>query len=212
VRRVTRRARVAALAAVAGSVGLALSACAAPTYRYIGGSDHDLVLRVPRSWSPVNTKDALKATGSDPSTAGWIVFYDAYDHPNVKHVTLASSEEPLLSAQTIKVPSDERASVTDDGLRDLILPGTAADRATATAAGAFAVLENKTEKTSKQEGVHLLYTEKIGTTNEYFDRIALTNPKKSTVDVVLVHCNQQCFEQQRSEIEDAVTSLTLKTN
>jgi hypothetical protein len=211
VRRVRRRATAAGLM-IAVCLGLTLSGCGtAPHYRYIGSSDRDLVLRVPRNWSAVNTDDALKATGVDPATVtDWAVFYDASSHPDVKHVTVTSADQPQLFAQSIKVSADERSTVTTDELRDLMLPGTADARQAATAAGAFAMVENKTEKTAHQQGVHIIYTYKVGSTNEYFDRIALTDPKRKAVHVVFVHCNQQCFAKNKTQIEDAVTSLTLK--
>lgn len=212
MRRVKGLARSVGVVAAA-SLGLVLTSCASPNYSYIGSSDHDLVLRVPRNWSAVNTKDALKATGVDPATVtGWRVYYDAYDHPDPKHLQLTSPSEPILVAQTLEVAQEQRASVTNDQLRQLLLPADATALQAATASGTFALLKDETESRPKQHGVHLLFTIKAGTTTEYYDQIALTNPKQTVVSLVYVHCNQQCFQAHKSEIDDAVTSLTLKTH
>ena len=62
--RAVRRVRAALLGAGAGVLAFVVSGCEAPDYTYVGDSGHDFVLRVPRSWSAVDTDDALDATKS----------------------------------------------------------------------------------------------------------------------------------------------------
>jgi hypothetical protein len=211
VHRVLRLARMLGPALVAGLV-LVLTGCAAPAYRFVGSDDRDLIMRVPRSWTVVNTSAALKAAGIDPSSQpGWTTFIDGSPRPDLAHVPAASDDDPLLFAETIPVTKEQRASVTGDALRELVLPGDADVRAAATKAHAFVVLTNKTVSTHTEQGVHIKYAFKIGDTNEIFDEIALADPKLTRVHLVFVHCTQRCFAAHSAEISAVVSSLTLKS-
>jgi hypothetical protein len=210
VQRVLGLARLVGPALVVGLV-LILSGCATPTYRFVGSDDRDVILRVPHTWTVVDTGAALKAAGIDPTTQpGWTAFIDGSPKPDIKHVPAASDDEPLLFAETIPVTKAERASVTGDALRELVLPSTPDVRAAATKAHAFAILANKTVSTRTQAGVHIIYSYKIGDTNEIFDRIALADPKLTRVHLVFVHCTQKCYAKHEAEISSVVSSLTLK--
>lgn len=190
-----------------------VSACGSPQYRYVGSDDRDLVIRMPRSWSALDTTEALKASGIDPAAnaSTWTVFYDAAAKPVVAHVKSLSTEDPFMYAQSIPVAAEQRAAITDDQLRELMLPGTPEIRAEAIKAKDLVMLTNETVSKPKQRGVHVRYSFKIGTTTEIYDRIALTDPKRTAVHVLFVHCTQQCFD-ANPEIDDVVTSLTLKSN
>jgi hypothetical protein len=211
VHRVLGLARVVGPALVAGLV-LILTGCGSPTYRFVGSDDRDLIMRVPRAWTVVDTGAALKAAGLDPAAQpGWTAFIDGSPQPDVKHVQSPSDEAPLLFAETIPLTKDQRASVTGDALRELVLPGDADARAAALKAHAFVILQNKVVSTRTQQGIHMTYSFKIGDTNEVYDEIALADPKVTRVQLVFVHCNLRCYTAHKSEITDVVSSLTLKT-
>ena len=208
--RVLGLARVVGPALVAGLV-LVLSGCGSPAYRFIGSDDRDLIMRVPRSWTVVDTTAALKAAGLDPAAQpGWTAFIDGSPRPDVKHVQAPSDDDPLLFAETIPLTKEQRASVTGDALRELVLPGDADIRAAALKAKAFAILKNQTVSTPTQQGVHITYSFKIGGTNEIFDEIALADPKLTRVQLVFVHCTERCYATHKDEISAVVSSLTLK--
>ena len=210
MRRNVRPARWFSLA-LSVLLGIALTACAAPRYRFVGSDERDLVIRMPRSWAPLDTGAALKASGIDPTTSGWTVFYDAAAKPVVSHVTSVSTDDPFMYAQSIPITAEQRSSVTDAQLRELMLPGTPEQRDAAIKAKDFAILTEETVSRRKQHGVHIRYSYKIGPTREFYDRIALTDPKHTAVHVLFVHCTQQCFA-AHPEIDDVVTSLTLKSH
>jgi hypothetical protein len=211
VHRVLGLARLVGPALVAGLV-LVLTGCASPSYRFIGSDDRDLVLRVPRDWTVVDTGAALKAAGLDPAAQpGWTAFIDGSPRPDVKHVGAASDEDPLLFAETIPLTKEQRAGVTGDALRELVLPGDPDIRAAAAKAKAFAILENKVVSTPTQQGVHIKYSFKIGDTKEIFDEIALADPKLTRVQLVFVHCTEACYAEHAAEISAVVSSLTLKS-
>jgi len=192
-------------------LGIALSGCATPQYRFVGSDERDLVIRMPRSWSALDRSAALKASGIDPATSSWAVFYDAAAKPVVAHVNSISTDEPFMYAQSIPISAEQRPSVTDAQLRELMLPGTPELRDQAIKAKDFAILTEQTVSRRKQHGVHIRYSFKIGKTKEFYDRIALTDPKRTAVHVLFVHCTEKCFA-AHPEIDDVVTSLTLKSH
>lgn len=212
MRRTTRLARGVGLVLTAALVAT-LSGCATPAYRFVGNDDRDLVIRLPRSWAPLDTAAALKASGIDPATSAstWTAFYDAAAKPVIEHVKSVSTDAPFMFAQSIPISAEQRSSVTDDQLRELMLPATPEIREVATKAKDFVMLKDETVSKPKQRGKHIRYSYKIGTTTEYYDRIALTDPKRTVVHIVFVHCTQQCFA-AHPEIDDVVTSLTLKSH
>ena len=212
MRRTTRLARGVGLV-LATALVATLTGCAGPEYRFVGSDDRDLVIRMPRSWVPLDTAAALKASGIDPatSTTTWTVFYDAATKPVIAHVKSISTDAPFMFAQSIPISAEQRSSVTDDQLRELMLPATPELREVATKAKDFVMLKDETVSKPKQHGKHVRYSYKIGTTTEIYDRIALTDPKRTAVHIVFVHCTKECFA-AHPEIDDVVTSLTLKSH
>ena len=207
------------LAGVARTVGLALTVilivvltgCAQPSYRFVSNNDHDLVMRLPRNWTPVDSKASLKASGIDPGTAvRWTAFFDASPKPSVDHMKNVSTDDPILFAESVPLTADERAGVTAEAMREILLPGTAADRTAAAKIDAYRVLESNDIATKTESGAHVRYSFKIGKVTEIFDRIALTDPKHTKVDLAFAHCSAACYQIHATEIQDAVTSLTLK--
>jgi hypothetical protein len=198
--------------ALAVALTASLSGCATPEYRFVGSDARDVILKLPRDWAPLDTNAALKAEGVDPTTAtAWAVFYDAAPKPLVAHATSSTPNDPFLFAQTIPVSAEQRASVTDAQLRELMLPSTPEARDLAMKAKDFAILTDEKVTKPKQHGVHLRYSFKLNGTSEIFDVIALTNPKRTAVHRLVVHCTQKCFD-AHPEIDDVVTSLTLKSH
>jgi hypothetical protein len=213
--RPARRRTAAAVvpAALVAVLAVALTGCAGPTYRFVGSSDHDAVLKVPRTWSELNTKDALKASGVDPTTVtGWTVFYDAADKPNAADGETRPALAPVLRAESVDVPAADRSGLTSDQMRELVLPGDDSERKTAQAAGQFKLMEDKAVSTKTEQGAHVVFS--LVTSDsplpEVYDQIALTNPRHTRVHLLTVHCTQSCFTANQHQIEDVVSSLTLK--
>ena len=211
--------RALPLLAVAALGVPALAGCAAPRYQYVGNDDHDVVMRVPTSWSKINSDAVLRASGEDPSTAvGWLAFFDASSRPSVKHASDAYADAPVMIARSVDVPAEQKSSVTGDALRDLLIPVTESARTeqqvSALAAGqsapAFKLLENKTLTGKHERGVHVMFSYATDGHTEVYDKVAVTDPKKTRVHLVLVHCSQACFDSRSKEIDAVVSSLTVK--
>lgn len=215
-----RAARLPAVAA-ASVLAIAISGCSEPAFTYIANADRDVVLRVPRDWTPVSTDAVLKADGQDPSRSdfGWLVFYDADAKPSTTHLRSESVEHPVLIAQSLDVGAENRANLTADTLRNLLQPVTADARATDELSRAsmglsprqFRLISDETVNTKTERGVHVVFSYQTGSRIEYYDQMAVTDPKRTRAHVVLVHCSQTCFQANEKQIDDAVDSLTVKS-
>lgn len=215
-----RAARVPAVAAVASVLAIVVSGCSQPAFTYIANKDRDVVLRIPRDWSPVSTDAVLKADGQDPSASdyGWLVFYDADAKPSTTHLRSDSVEHPVMIAQSLDIGAQNRANLTADTLRNLLQPVTADARASdeisrssmGLAPREFTMISDQTVKTKTERGVHVVFSYQTGSRTEFYDQIAVTDPKRTRAHVVMVHCSQACFQANHKQIDDAVDSLTVK--
>lgn len=215
-----RGARSPAVAAVAIAAVVALGGCADPAYRYVSSSDRDVVLRVPNTWSPLKTSEVLKAVGQDTTTPqGWMVFYDSDANPSTNHFKTESVDHPVMMAQSLEVPEESRNLITTDLLKDIVQPVTeqarTSDELTRASSGLapreFKLISDRTVSTKTERGVHLVYSYTTGSKVEYYDQIAVTDPKREKAHVVMVHCSQACFQANQEQIDAAVDSLTVKT-
>jgi hypothetical protein len=213
-------ARLPAVAAAAVVLAVALSGCAQSSYTYVSNSDRDFVLRIPRTWSQVSTAAVLKADGTDTSTTdlGWLVFYDAAATPSTDHVRAESVDSPVMIAQSFDVDATSRASLTTDALRNIMEPVTAdaraSDAATRETEGlsprTFKLISDQTVSTKLDSGVHEVFSYTTDGQTEYYDQIAVTDPKKTKAHFVLVHCSSACYQADQSQITAAVNSFTVK--
>jgi hypothetical protein len=208
--------RVLALLAVAV---LGLAGCGSPSYQFIGNDDHDVVMKLPASWSKVNSDDVLRASGEDPTAAvGWLAFFDGSTKPSAQHASQAYADAPVLIARSLDISDEQRASVTGDALRDVLIPVTEQARTeealAAQAAGqdppVFKLMKGEILTTKYERGIHLVFSYTIAGHTEVYDKIAVANPKRSRVHLVLVHCSLACFQAQGKQIDRTVSSLTVK--
>ena len=216
--RTVGRALARASVLLAG-LGVVLAGCGRPSYQFLGNDDRDLVMRLPVSWSKIDPDDVARATGQDPSTTvGWTAVFDGSAKPSVKHASAAYADAPLMIVRSVDVPQDQRDGVTADALRDLVIPVTEQARTeqqlTAAAAGqqppVFKLLKDTTLTTKTERGVHLIFSYAIGGHTEVYDKVAVTDPKKTRVHIALAHCSQACYSSRGKEIDTVISSLTVK--
>ena len=207
-----------ALLAAAAALVPALSACGSPHYRFVTGTNDDLVVRVPAGWTPISAAAVRKASGQTGTDAGWLTYFDAAAAPSVKHVNADSTSAPVLRIQSVDLSSDARAGLTDDELRDLFLPITDSARGqllvSLKAAGRpvpkFEMFRNLVLNTRTEHGVRVTFGYDFGSGEEVFDQVVVTDPKKTRVHILLVHCSRSCFDSRRAEITAVADSLTVK--
>ncbi|HVN10836.1 MAG TPA: hypothetical protein VMT69_01995 [Kineosporiaceae bacterium] len=205
-----RRGRLVAFLALA--LAAALAACSAPSSTFVASPDDDLVLKLPRSWSTV--RDTPSADASGQPDGGWVAVFDGSRDPDVKHLDLSSTvHEPVAYAQVSVMTADQASGMTADKLRDLLLPFTASARAQYTAdprAATFRQIADYDVRGSAGSGVHVVFSYNLGHGREVFDQTALVGSHRTRIYLLLIRCDQACYDSHKQQIADVVSHFTVK--
>jgi hypothetical protein len=206
-----RGLRVAAAAALAGVV----AGCAAPQFTYIADSSAQTYFKVPYHWHQVTSASLTAELKNNAAAHGiWEVGYDAALSPSAGHVLAPSATEPFTLAMVLPL-SAAGGALSDNSLRDAILPVTAAARLAAAQHGfrltGFRVLRDNV--LTLRHGIHGVreivdYTFPNGYTDT-FDKVVLTNAHSTQVYVLVAHCLASCYRQDQKEIDTVMTSFTV---
>jgi hypothetical protein len=200
-------------ALVAAAAAVALVACAAPDHTFVSSPEADLVLRLPRSWSTVRNETSSDSNTGQPD-GGWNAVFDAAREPDAKHVDLSSSvKAPVAYARVTVLDSDTATGMNGDKLRDILLPFTASARAQVAGdprAKTFKQISDYDVRSSVASGVHVVYSYDLGHGREVFDQIAMLGSKKTRVYLLVVRCDQACYDAHRTEIDQVTRSFTVK--
>lgn len=207
-------ALVAAAALVTG-----LGACAEPSYQFVSSDDNDVVLRVPASWAELDKKKVDTSTPQEGTDPGWVVYFDAASRPDPAHARSDSVSAPILTARSITLTEQQAAELTEDQMRDFLTPVTKAAvdqfKLTQMSAGApepkITTMKNEKITTKNSRGVHIRVGYDLGTGQEIFDKVVLTNKDKTRLHLLLMHCSTSCFQSRGAEIAAVADSFTVKT-
>jgi hypothetical protein len=194
-------------------VALAAVACGAPSDTFVASPDNDLVIKLPRTWSTVRTASSADSATGQPD-GGWNAVFDASRPPDASHVDLSSKVLAPVAYARVAVLSDDQASSMDaDKLRDIMLPFTASARAqvsTDPRAATFKQISDYDVRSSVASGAHVVYSYDLGHGREVFDQIAMIGSQRTRVYLLLVRCDQSCYDTHRAEISAVVNSFTVK--
>ena len=200
-----------ALAAAAAVVILA--ACGAPAHTFVASPEADLVLRLPSSWSTVRNEAPNDASTGQPD-GNWNAVFDAAKEPDAKHVDLSTAvSAPVAYARVSVLDSDTASGMNGDKLRDLVLPFTSSAReqvATDPRAKTFKQISDYDVRSAVASGVHIVYSYDLGHGREVFDQIAKVGSQKTRVYLLIIRCDQACYDAHKREIADVVSSFTVK--
>jgi hypothetical protein len=107
--------------------------------------------------------------------------------------------------------------ISYDGLRDLLFPVTSNARQNATSQGypltGFKQIRDQTLMLS--QGVHGVRETFEYTYNgiaDTFDQVALTNADQTVFYLLLLHCTSSCYSSDQSEINDVMSSFTIRSS
>lgn len=213
-------ARRALSLGVAGALASMVIACGSPSYTYVKNSADKTYFKVPASWRPIDQKTLAEALGADQTSTGqpaaWMVAYDASENPSPTHLIERDTDVPIVYATVRRLPPQQRGQVSFDSLRDLLLPVTSAARANQTPQTSiftdFGLIDEQVlTPGSGIRGVHAVFRYRVqGGPPQTFDQTSYVNDDASKVYVLLVRCSAECYEQRRDEIEDVVSSFTVR--
>lgn len=212
---------------VLGGLGVLLAVgaaagCAAPQFTYVADSSASTYFKVPYGWhriSDVSLAAQFKTPGSALGQNGtWDIAYDAATAPTAVHLFSPNATEPFAFSFVAPLNSSASQTLSDNGLRDVLLPVTSAARLAAAQGGSFPLTHFRLLRDkviNPGSGVHGVwdtysYTYPGGTTDT-FDQVALTNSAKSQLYVLMVHCIATCYTQNRDQIDTIVSSFTVRS-
>ncbi len=204
------------------AVVVAAAGCAAPQFTYVADSSASTYFKVPYGWhriSDVSLAAQFKTPGSALGQNGtWDIAYDAATAPTAVHLFSPNATEPFAFSFVAPLNSSASQTLSDNGLRDVLLPVTSAARLAAAQGGSFPLTHFRLLRDkviNPGSGVHGVwdtysYTYPGGTTDT-FDQVALTNSAKSQLYVLMVHCIATCYTQNRDQIDTIVSSFTVRS-
>jgi hypothetical protein len=198
-------------------VGLSVAGCLSPSYTYVADSSDNAYFKVPPSWHEVSPSSLAAVQGESGSqgTYLWSRAYDASSSPSVQHV-FATSPKPVAYAGVLALSSTQRADVSFNSMRDLLLPVTSAARSAASAVhseypGFQSISDETITDGHHDRGIREIFNYDLGQIPipETFDLTVFTNSDTTKIYFLLVHCMTTSFVSDYPEIEKVVGSFTV---
>jgi hypothetical protein len=205
-------------------LGVTLAGCAAPQFTYVAnsssGANTSTYFKVPYGWHRISDSalsSALK-TATGGSGAGWTAAYEAGVKPTANDFLAFGTTQPFVFAEVGQLNSTASNQLSYDTLRDFFLPVTSTARTNAATQGfpltGFKQIRDQT--LSLTQGVHgvretfdYTYT---GNVTDTFDEVALTNADQTVVYLLVLHCTTSCYSSDQSEINDVMSSFTIRSS
>jgi hypothetical protein len=205
-------------------LGVTLTGCAAPQFTYVansGTAGTSTYFKVPYGWHKISdsalSSELKTATGG--SGAGWTAAYEAGHKPTANDFLAFGTAQPFVFAEVGQLNSTASNSLSYDTLRDFFLPVTSTARTNAAATPGFPLTSFKQirdQTLSLSQGVHGVretfdYTYS-GNVTDTFDEVALTNADQTVVYLLVLHCTTSCYSSDQSEINDVMSSFTIRSS
>ena len=197
-----------------------LSGCGTPAYNYVADDAAGTYYKVPVQWHPLSQQqvDALLQSEGEPSAGIWSTAFDAAAGPNASHLTAGDLAQPFAFAEVFALNSTASNELSYNMLRDLLLPVTSSTRSADAQAG-FPLTDFKQlldQTITGKAGVHgvretFQYTFPGGAVNT-FDEDVLTNADQTDIYLIVVHCKASCYSSEKTQINDVMSSFTIRSS
>jgi hypothetical protein len=195
-------------------LGVILTGCAAPQYTYVANSGQNTYFKVPHGWHAISATALKSVTGS---SAGWTVAYEA-GRPAASDFLSFETTQPFVFAEVATLSTTTSSQMSYDMLRDSVLPVTSTARQSAAAQTGYPLTgftQIRDQVLTPGQGVHGVretynYTYAGGITDT-FDEIALTNADQTVVYLLVLHCTTSCYSHDQTEINDVMSSFTVRS-
>jgi hypothetical protein len=213
-----------ATAALLGAA-LAVAGCGAQPYQYVGSVNDHMFFKVPSAWRQLSAGQVARlqrtVLGSNPAGPGggqlvWSAAFDAAAHPSGDHIFAVTNEPTVYASVQIMNPS-LRDGMSFDVMRDLLVPVTPQRRRQLAAAGIRLppLITLTTPATfTASDGIRGI-SEAFEVTlsrgiKEDYTQTVLTNGDTTKLYLLVIQCDQACFQANLSQIGAVVQSFTVK--
>jgi hypothetical protein len=208
-----------ALLVVAGLALAGLSACGAPSYKYVADSPNSTYYKVPAGWNPLSsatlTPVIQNVLGNLDGAGTWYTAYDANKKPSGSDFLSFQLSKPFVAAEVIPLPQSTSDIVSYNTMRDFMWPVTATARQNLAESG-NTLLSNfgqfRDATITARGGVHgvretFQYTYQNAT--DVWDEEILTNADQTMVYFLVAHCTEVCYAENLNDINTVMSSFTI---
>jgi hypothetical protein len=200
-------------------LGATVTGCAAPQYTYVANSSESTYFKVPHSWHQISPDSLAKILQQDSggSGGGWTVAYQAGSSPTAGDFLNFDTSQPFVFADVGTLTSTASQGLSYNELRDFFLPVTSSTRQEVSSQGNFPLTDFKQlsdQQLMLSQGVHgvrEIYDYTDAGISDTFDEVALTNADQTVVYLLVLHCTTSCYNSNQTEINDVMTSFTVRS-
>jgi hypothetical protein len=199
-------------------LGVTLAGCGAPQYTYVANSGESTYFKVPHGWHQISGGALQNAMEQlQVPIAGWQVAYEAGSSPSADDFLSFGANEPFVFAEIGSLTQAGSQELSYDSLRDFLLPVTSTARSNVPQGYPLTNFKSiRDVNLTPGLGVHGVretfdYTLEGGPTDT-FDEVALTNADQTVVYYLLLHCTQNCYSADQTEINDVMSSFTVRSS
>lgn len=197
-----------------------LAGCGAPSKIYAKNSQLGLFFTVPAGWHKITAEEirAHELTGADSAAknkADLVLWQEAFsESKSTTAKNLLQLEAPTALTAFARVRAltlNESDAMSYNGLRNLILPVTELTSGESTLVDDFQLLDEQEVITETAQGLRTVYSfTPKGGKNETVDQTALLANDRRSIYFFLVRCTTDCFNDSEKNVNEIVTSFTVK--
>ena len=197
-------------------LGVTLSGCAAPQFTYVANSGQSTYFKVPNAWHKISDASLASQLKSTIGAGGWTIAYEAGVKPTASDFLSFGTAHPFVFADVGQLTPTASNQMSYDVLRDLLFPVTSTARQNAATQGYpltdFKQIRDQTLRLSQGvHGVRETFEYSYNGIADTFDQVALTNADQTVFYLLLLHCTSSCYSSDQSEINDVMSSFTIRS-
>jgi hypothetical protein len=197
-------------------LGVTVSGCAAPAYTYVANSNANTYFKVPHGWHEISAGSLQKVLNeSGGSNSAWTVAYEAGSKPTADDLFSFATTQPFVFAEVGDLPSSASQEISYDYLKDIFLPVSSEARQQEPSDYPLKDFKSISDQTlTPGQGVHGVreifdYTD--GSVTDTFDEVNLTNADQNVIYLLFLHCTASCYSSDQNEINDVMSSFTVRS-
>jgi hypothetical protein len=206
-------------AALVTGLGLLLAACQPSGFTWVRNTQYGAYVKFPSTWHYFDARETLKRQADDAgltpgrakqlSQQQWAVAFDADPHPSLDHVFLQPNGYPVGYVQARHLGDSERDQFSIASLRNEFIQFDLLSQA---APGRIEPLSaREITKPDGLRGLRMRFTVRFpaGGVSTY-DQTAYVNAATKKAYLLVIGCTAECFQKHSAEIDQIVTSWTVK--
>lgn len=197
---------------------LLLSACSASQI-YAGNKSDGAFFAVPNGWSAISQKSLSAEEGKSKNQAdldrlALVTYQIAYTKGkkiSAREVfELSATKDPVVFARFRDLYPEERAAISLNALRDIILPVTAYQNGSKANDRNFYLLDDQELIQKGGKGVNLLYSFDYNGVNETVNQTTFFSNDLNKIYLFVVRCSTTCYNKDEKIINKIVKSFTVR--